>query len=329
MKNTITIKPKIQDSEKGARLDKFLSKEMPEITRSQIKKMILDGRILINEKETTVHHFLKNDDAITISEEVPEASAEQSPKPTREGNDYERYLSKIKIIEEHDDFIILEKPAGLLVHPTEKKEQNTLVDFLIAKYPELKQLGEDPTRPALVHRLDKDVSGLMLIPRNLDAFDYFKEQFKLRTLTKKYTALVYSSVDRNEGEIDFPIGRSKTKPGLFAAHPPKHEESYDAKDRKALTLYSITERFKNFTLLEVQIMTGRTHQIRVHMIAFSHPIVGDKLYFNKNLKTKKELDRIFLHAHYLKFKNIDGKEHEFESKLPKKLSDYLTSLKKV
>ena len=322
MTNSITIKTK----DKGKRLDIFLTENLSDITRSQIKKLIKNEQIFVNDKNTTVHYFIKEGDKIEIRE-TSEKIEEEKPEITPEDNS--KLFKEIKIIEENKNFLIIEKPAGLLVHATERNETDTLVDWLLEKYPEMRQIGEDPQRPAIVHRLDKDVSGLMIIPRNQNSFDYFKSQFKLRTLTKKYTALVYGETEKNHDEINFPIGRSKTKQGLFAAHPPQRGEAFSEKDKNAITEFEVVKRFKNYTLIEVQIHTGRTHQIRVHLTAYGYPIVGDKLYFHKNLKTRKQLDRVFLHAHYLSFIGPDEKKYKFESKLPKKLNDFLKSLKEI
>jgi len=301
----------------GQRLDKFLTAELPasplggNITRSQIKKMILSGDVLINKKSAKVHQFLKEGDNISIAN-----NQTSSPATTN------KLFKEIKVIAEEPNFIIIEKPAGLLVHPTDKNEANTLIDWLLKKYPELKQIGEDPQRPALVHRLDKAVSGLMLIPRTQDAFDHFKKQFKERTVTKIYTALVYGEIDKDEDKIDFPIGRSKSNPGTFAARSQK----LFFKDKSAITTFDVKKRFKNYTLLEIEILTGRTHQIRVHMLAYGHPVVGDSLYALRNTKPL-DVDRIFLHAHQISFESLDGEIVEFTSPLPKKLQDIIKTLK--
>jgi len=328
MNNTITIKEK----DKRKRLDKFLTENLTDLTRTKIKKMILNGTILVNGEKPTVHKFLKEGDKIDIKEEGIETSVNPPMSPLEKGgtlsNSSNKLFKKIKVITEEKDFIIIEKPAGLLVHPTGREETNTLVDWLMEKYPNIKQVGEDPSRPALVHRLDKDVSGLMLIPRTQDAYDFFKQQFKMRIINKTYTTLVHGEIKKDNDDINLPISRSKTKDGLFAAHPKVRGEKFVEKDKEAITEFITKERFINFTLLEVKILTGRTHQIRVHLQAYGHPIVGDKLYLNKKIKTKEDLSRIFLHAHTLSFTSLDNKEYKFESPLPEKLDEFLKLLKK-
>lgn len=322
MKNTITIKLENQ----GQRLDKFLNDYLPDYTRSQIKKMILNGDVLVNDQDTSVHKFLKENDKIKINID----SDKKTPKsPTTVKNheaDNQDIFKDIKLIDETDDFLIIEKPVGLLVHPTDKNETNTLVDWLLGKYPNIKNVGEDPARPGIVHRLDKDVSGLMVIPLNQKSFEFFKKKFKLRDIDKRYTALVHGEVSKDYDEINFFIGRSKSKEGIFAARPAKSDELND-KDKQAITEFNVVKRYKNYTLLEIKILTGRTHQIRVHLKAYGHPIVGDKLYLNKKIKMKRDLSRIFLHAHHLAFVGPDDQKYDFSSPLPAKLKSFTKSLK--
>jgi len=323
MKKNFTIKP----ADHGQRLDKFLSAQLPDQTRSQIKKMILSGLVLVNNKTTTVHKFLKTDEKVKL---ISDQKIKKNNDPLIEIKNQEsenlEIFDQIKIVATTDDFLIIEKPVGLLVHPTNKHETNTLVDWLITNYPTIKNVGEDPLRPGIVHRLDKDVSGLMIIPLNQSAFEFFKQQFKLRDIDKRYTALVYGEVSKETDEINFAIGRSKAKEGIFAARPPKPKE-IDNLDKQAITEFDVIQRFKNYTLLEIKILTGRTHQIRVHLKAYGHPIVGDKLYLNKKIKIKRDLSRIFLHAHYLAFPGPDHQIYKFSSPLPVKLKSFLKSLK--
>lgn len=318
----------ITKENQGQRLDKFLNEKLAELSRSQIQKMIKNGEILVNGQENSVHKFLKEGDKIEIGNKKSEIKTKEKSTekyPSSQFTVANNLFKDIKIVATTADFLIIEKPAGLLVHPTDKLENNTLVDWLIKKYPSLKGIGEDPLRPGIVHRLDKDVSGLMIIPLNQKSFDFFKQQFKLRLIDKRYTALVYGETAKETDEINFAIGRSRAKEGLFAARPSKAEDM-GGQDKQALTEFDVIRRFKNYTLLEIKILTGRTHQIRVHLKAYGHPIVGDQLYFNKKIKTKKSLNRIFLHAHFLSFISLDGQVYEFSSPLPEKLASFLKSL---
>ncbi|MEI6627102.1 MAG: RluA family pseudouridine synthase [bacterium] len=317
--NKLTIKPEFS----GARLDKFLTENLGTLSRSKIKAMILDEEVLVNGKVSSVHRFLKTDDIITFQEKkIAPKVVPIKTKKTKKTN------WEIEIVAEEPDYLIVEKPAGILVHPTVKNIDNTLIDLLIAKYPELKKIGESPERAAIVHRLDKDVSGLMVIPRTQASFDYFKNLFKTRGIVKKYEALVYGEVEKDSDTIDMPIGRSLTKPGLFAAHPYVQGNQLSAKDKPAITTYEVKERFINHTLLDIQILTGRTHQIRVHLLSKNIPIVGDPLYINNKLKLNKPISRIFLHSYYLAFTDPAGNQREYKSKLPLTLRQYLKEMKK-
>lgn len=227
-------------------------------------------------------------------------------------------MDKIKIIFEDENTLVVEKPAGLEVASEKEKDELTLVDWLVKKYPAISKVGPDPARPGIVHRLDKNASGLLVAAKTEAAFENLTKQFKERTIKKEYTTLVHGEVTQDEGTIEFPIARANS--GRFAALPLGSEAG-----RMAVTEYEIVERFKNFTLLKVKIKTGRTHQIRVHLFALGYPVVGDNLYRSK--KTKEPiLPRLFLHAAKMSFKNLDGKEQEFESDLPEELKSFLADL---
>ncbi|MFA4942189.1 MAG: RNA pseudouridine synthase [Patescibacteria group bacterium] len=239
-------------------------------------------------------------------------------------------MSDIKIIADTKDYVVIDKPAGLLVHGAPHIKEPTLVDWLLQKYPEVGQVGEDLERPGIMHRLDKDVSGLMVIAKNHSSYESLKDQFKNRIITKEYTALVYGQVLKEEDEIDFPIKRS-TKGYKMAAVPKNFsEENEDEKVRLAATTFSVIKKFINFTLLKVIIKTGRTHQIRVHLHAYGHPIVGDSLYNNKQSKIKNKkynLGRVFLASTHLEFNDLNGERQSFSAGLPEDLTTFLTQIK--
>jgi 23S rRNA pseudouridine1911/1915/1917 synthase len=238
--------------------------------------------------------------------------------------------NNIEIIADTKDYLVINKPAGLLVHGAPHIKEATLVNWLLQEYPEVGQIGEDLDRPGIMHRLDKDVSGLMVIAKNHASYEALKEQFKNRTITKEYTALVYGKVLKDEGEIDFPIKRS-TKGYKMAAVPQNFsEENEDEKIRLAATTFSVIKRFINFTLLKVIIKTGRTHQIRVHLHAYGYPLVGDNLYNNKQSKIKNKkynLGRVFLASTRLEFNDLDGIRQNFSLGLPEDLNQFLTQIK--
>lgn len=225
----------------------------------------------------------------------------------------------MKIIYENEDIIVIDKPTNLTVHPVHLEQKNTLVNELLAYYPEIKNVGEDLLRPGIVHRLDKDTSGLMVIAKNNKSFEHLKDLFKKRKVEKKYLALVHGKVKDKKGTITKSISFSRKD------HK-KRSALLGNKSKPAWTEYKIVKKFKNYTLLKVWIKTGRTHQIRIHLKSIGHPIVGDKQYKFKRQICPKELKRQFLHAQYLKFKMLDGNIMKFKSNLPKDLKTILKEI---
>lgn len=294
-------------NENKERLDKYLLDHL-DISRSQIKKVILNGQVTVNDKEASVHHWLKTGDKINYNPQ------EQKKDTT--------FVAIPKIVAKTEEFLVLEKPHSLLVHATDKGEINTLADWVMKEFPESIKIGDDPNRPAIVHRLDKEVSGLMVIPLTQDSFDNIKKQFQDRTIKKEYTALVHGQLINDQGEINTPLERDK-KTGLMKVQSGKFS------GQAALTNYQVIKKYINYTLAKVQIKTGRMHQIRAHFYSIGHSIVGDKLYQTKDLRKKKKTleQRIFLHAHYLKFKDLEGNWHEYNSPLPGILQDFLNKIK--
>ena len=226
--------------------------------------------------------------------------------------------TKLNIIYEDKNIVVLDKPAGLLTHPTDKKEKDALTDKLIEYYPEIKNVGASP-RPGIVHRLDKDTSGLIIAAKNNKAYNYLKEQFKKRLVKKEYLALVAGKLKEKTGIITKPITRSKREPS-------KRTVGLWGKWKKAITRYEVIKEFKNYSLLKVMLETGRMHQIRVHLASIGHPVAGDKIYKFKRQTAPKGLKRQFLHASFLNFKLPDGKKMTFYSKLPQDLQKTLNEL---
>jgi 23S rRNA pseudouridine1911/1915/1917 synthase len=226
---------------------------------------------------------------------------------------------KLKIVYEDKDVIIIDKPAGLTVHPVKSKQNDTLVNGLIAYYPAIKNVGDDFLRPGIVHRLDKDTSGLMIIAKNNRTFEYLKKQFQEKKIEKKYLALVNGKVKDKKGIITKAISLSKKDRR-------KRSVLLDDKAKKAWTEYRVLKSFQEYTLLEVIPKTGRTHQIRVHLASIGHPIAGDKQYKFKRQPCPTNLSRQFLHAYYLKLQLPNGKMIEFKSELPEDLKEVLNKL---
>ncbi len=229
-------------------------------------------------------------------------------------------MEKIQIIYEDENMLAINKPAGLIVHPVTRYALRvpSLAEWLLEKYPEIASVGDEPeVRPGIVHRLDKDTSGVLLIAKNQKSFEWLKEQFMNRKIRKKYLVLVEGNLKEKEGVIDLPIGKSRTDFRKKKAGP-----AAGGKIREALTEYKALKRFEKFTLAEVFPKTGRTHQIRVHFAALGHPVVGDKLYGSKI----SPLERQFLHAESLELTLIDGMRIKIEADLPEDLKNFLNVL---
>lgn len=239
---------------------------------------------------------------------------------------------KIEVIGETPDFAVINKPAGVTVHRIkhlevakanrgeDDKNEVYLTDWILGHYPETASVGDDPEyRPGIVHRLDKETSGALLIARNQESFDYMKALFQEGRIKKTYLALVYGEVRDDNGIIEKPIG--------LLGGSVKRTIHGGKMVKEAITEFRVKHRFDDFTLVEVSPKTGRTHQIRVHMASIGHPIVGDKLYGGKKEKRSKlSLGRQFLHAFSLVFIDRDGVGREFEAKLPGELTEALKSI---
>ncbi len=228
----------------------------------------------------------------------------------------------LKIIFENKNLLVINKPAGINVHPAFPGQKNTLVDQILKEYPEIKKVGEDSLRPGIIHRLDKDTSGLLIIAKNNQAFNFLKQQFQNRKIIKKYLALVHGQVKENRGTITKSISLSKKD------HK-KRTPLLTNKSQKAWTEYKVIKRYKDYTLLKAFPKTGRTHQIRIHLASIGHPICRDKQYQFKRQKNPTNLTHQFLHAEYLKFESLNGKIIELESSLPKDLAQVLNNLKET
>jgi len=239
----------------------------------------------------------------------------------------------IKIIYEDNDVLVVDKPAGMVVFPEGQTSENTLIDYLIEKNPELAESGTPP-RYGIVHRLDKDTSGILLVAKTNESLIFLQKQFINREVEKKYLALATGNIKEDKGEIKTLIGRApgdKRKQKAYLPGDPGSEGK-----REAITEYKVLKRFpatdgsasggENYTLLEVEIKTGRKHQIRCHLSYIQHPIAGDKMYGFKNSPTPEGLNRQFLHAAYLKIKLLNGEIKELKSNLPEELNKITINL---
>lgn len=230
----------------------------------------------------------------------------------------------LKIIYEDNDVLVMDKPAGIVVFPEVKTKENTLIDLLIEKFPKLAGVG-DPPRYGVVHRLDKDTSGVLLMAKNNETLIFLQKQFKNREAEKKYIALAVGSIKGDGGNIiETLIGRTPKDKRKQRAYPMVEKKRGR---RVAISSFRVLQRFNNYTLLEVTPKTGRKHQIRCHLAYIHHPIAGDKIYGFKDSPTPEGLKRQFLHASYLKIKLPNGEIKGFNSELPEELKIIIKNLR--
>lgn len=229
----------------------------------------------------------------------------------------------IEIIYESNDIIVVNKPSGLLTHPTPKSNESTLSDQLIEKYPEIEEVGESKDRPGIVHRLDRGTSGLLVVARNQNAFKTLKELFQERRIEKKYYALVWGDPKTDKGKIEKEIASVSGKRITVEAY----SQANPSKTRASLTYWEVVDRYDKYSLLSVRPKTGRTHQIRVHMASIGHPLVCDSIY-GKKKECPDALGRLFLHAYFLQIPMPGGVVLEFEEEMPEELRNFLTFIDK-
>jgi 23S rRNA pseudouridine1911/1915/1917 synthase len=307
----------VEDEAVGRRIDTWLAEQLQQ-ARNQIKHLLEKNNVIIGDRIVSSHYLLRAGDVVTLK---PKEDKLEKIVVTK-SDDSKKLFAQIKIIAETDDYVVLNKPAGLLMHPASNLDAVSLVDWLLEKYPKIRSVGEDPLRPGIMHRLDREVSGLVVVAKNQNSFDDLKQQFKSRLIKKEYTALVHGADLPDEGEINFLIERS-TQGYKMAAKP------LNQTGKTANTTFTVITRFHNYTLLSVHIKTGRTHQIRAHFSAYNHPVVGDDLYTGfklRGLNKKIGLGRVFLTATKLSFTDLHSEQQSFSIKIPKDLQAFLTTL---
>lgn len=312
----------IEPTQAGQRIDKFLSQALPSYSRSFFQNLIDTGCVTINAHPAKSSSSLKTGDRITITLPTEQKRPLYTPVKDSLG---------IEIVHTDEHFFIINKPANLLVHQTEvTTTEPTVVDWLLSTHYELHEVGA-PDRPGIVHRLDRETSGLLIIPRTNYAHMVFGDMFKKRTVSKTYWAVVEGHPPV-QGSIDLSIGRHPTVRKKMTTHLP-HDSSLSCTKtqkisreengiRPALTHYKVLEYFDNHSLVEVKPVTGRTHQIRVHFNAIGHPLVGDYLYGTPS----KLIERHALHAHSLIF-NFQNKLFQFNAEIPQDFKQLLSVLK--
>jgi 23S rRNA pseudouridine1911/1915/1917 synthase len=287
-------------STSGIRLDKYVAEECEELSRSHVQRLIADGCITVNGKAAKEGLKLKTGDEVSV--EIPEAKKtmllpEDIP---------------IDVIFEDGDILVVDKPAGLTVHPAPGQPEHTLVNAILNHCPDIAIGGS--LRPGIVHRLDKDTSGLMVVAKNDAAHRELSNQMRSRKVVKRYTVLVHGHLTPEEGVIEAPIGRDPADRKKMAVL---------ADGRASHTRYKMLKYTGEYTLLEVTLETGRTHQIRVHLSAIGFPVVGDRVYGSG----PSIAERQFVHACYLGFKSpSNGQDVEFKSELPEDLKKVLEEI---
>ena len=287
--------------ESGTRLDSYIAEKVPGLSRTKGQELIREGMVKVNERIARASTKLNAGDHVKIHLPVPQDMLLPQDIP-------------VDIIYQDADVIVVNKPAGMTVHPVPGQTGNTLVNALLARIPEFPE--RDPMRPGIVHRLDKDASGLMVVARNHRAQLDLIGQFKARSVSKSYLVLVRGLLRPSNGVIEAPIGRDTRNRKKMAVV--SHGEGRDAR-----THYHVIRYLGDYTLLEVKPETGRTHQIRVHLSAIGHPVAGDRVYGIKS----DSLARMFLHASRLGFKLPSSSEAvEFTSPLPPELERVLEDI---
>lgn len=289
------------------RLDKFLVARLPEFSRARLQGLIADGFVLVDGLPAKkAGQTLEGGETVTVRIPPPQPSdlvAENIP---------------LDVVFENDDLLIINKPAGMVVHPAAGHASGTLVNAVLGYEPEIEGIGGEE-RPGLVHRLDKDTSGLIVVAKNDRAHHWLQDQFRLRQVEKVYLALVDGAPPTPTGRIEAAIGRDPRDRKKMAVVPP-------AKGREAISEYITLEQFRAHTLLEVRIHTGRTHQIRLHLAYLKVPVTGDTVYGHRH--PSLEVTRHFLHAHRLVV-TLPGEKvpRRFEAPLPPELEAVLAQLR--
>lgn len=292
------------------RLDKFLTLHFSSSSRGALQRLIQKGNVKVGEKVREKDYLVRAGDKIAIDFEAEEGMSAERDRSV-----------PFSVVYDGDDFAVVDKPAGVVVHPSHAHKKGTLVNGLLARWPQIKIVGEDSLRPGIVHRLDKETSGLMVVAKTQPMFMWLKKQFKEGLVSKKYLALVVGNMRATEGEVVAPIGRKGAKQvvALGTARNVK-------KPRQAKTEFRVLSLYGGFTLVEVRPKTGRMHQIRVHLKHLGYPVAGDKQYASGTQQKLLPLNRHFLHASSLSFFLPNGKKVEFSSPLPDTLRSVLVGL---
>ncbi|MEA1959942.1 MAG: RluA family pseudouridine synthase [Bacillota bacterium] len=293
----------VEEESEGERLDAFIAENMERLSRSMVQTLIKEKHIQVNEQAAKASYRLKEGDSVMVVVPDPvKLSIEPEEIP-------------LNILYQDEDIVVVDKPKGLVVHPAQGNWSGTMVNALLYHIKDLSGIN-GVLRPGIVHRLDKDTSGVMVVAKNDKAHKNLAEQIKNHDVKKEYMALVHGVIKENLGTIDAPIGRSPLD---------RKKMAVVANGREAITDYEVVNRFQNYTFVRVRLHTGRTHQIRVHFAYLKHSVVGDPLYGTS--KKHFGLESQALHAYKLGFHHPRSGEYvEFESELPKYLQKILDEL---
>ncbi|HEU5423260.1 MAG TPA: RluA family pseudouridine synthase [Nitrolancea sp.] len=302
MTEAVRVALDVTGEEDGERLDRLIAGRVADISRSYAQNLVKQGDVLVNGAAAKPAARVRAGDRVEVA--LPPVGQPEELTP---------YHFPVPVIYEDDDVIVFDKPAGLVVHPAPGHEHGTLANIIRSLRPDLELVKSQ--RPGIVHRLDKDTSGLIVVAKNEAARLYLLKQWQNRDVIKRYTTLVNGVVAEDEGTIDAPIGRDPNN---------RKRMWVVAKGRPAVTHFRAMRRFADATLLDVQIVTGRTHQIRVHMAFIGHPVIGDQTYGKRPFRYPVE--RQFLHASYLRFFLPGGHPIALETPLPPDLQAVLTAL---
>lgn len=294
-------------TEGGIRLDAFVSAQFG-MSRAMAAGLVDDGKVLLNGKSAKKSIAVKENDIVTVT--LPDL-AEPEAKPQD---------IPLDIVYEDDDLLVVNKPKGMVVHPAPGNADGTLVNALLFHCKGQLSGINGVMRPGIVHRIDKDTSGLLIVAKNDISHRFLAEQIKEHTFTREYRAVVYGNVKNDSGTVNAPIGRDpKNRQRMAIVY---------VNSKQAVTHYEVLERYDGFTYMKFRLETGRTHQIRVHMASLGHPLAGDPVYGPKKVITK--LSGQCLHAGKIGFVHPKTNEYmEFESELPPYFTDYLNTLKTV
>lgn len=289
----------------GERLDAFLAEVVSDLSRTSIKDLITSGMVLVDGETKKPSYRVKEGEEVKVNTpELRNIKIQPEDIP-------------LEILYQDLDIAVINKPKGMVVHPAHGNWEHTMVNALLYHIKDLSGMNGE-LRPGIVHRLDKDTSGVMVVAKHDRAHRHLAEQIKEHTINRQYTALVHGNIKENLGSIEAPIGRSKTD---------RKKMAVTADGKPSISRYRVMERFKNYTLVQVTLLTGRTHQIRVHFAYMKHPVVGDPLY--GPVKQHLGLDSQALHAHLLGFVHPGTEEYmEFTSPLPQLFQQTLVNLKK-